>query len=56
MVTRIIFRQSKCLWALNHARKIRAVAVTAHNTKLAFPTYGLYGLETGAIANSQRRP
>ena len=44
MVIRIIFRQGKCLWALNHSRKIQAVAVATDNTKPASATYGLSGL------------
>jgi hypothetical protein len=35
--TRIIFRRSQCIWALNHSRKIPAVAVVSDNTKSHLP-------------------
>jgi hypothetical protein len=38
-VTRIIFRQSQGLWALEHSRKIPAVAMATDNTKPHLPLW-----------------
>jgi hypothetical protein len=54
-VTRIIFRQSQGLWALEHSRKIPAVAVATDNTKPHLPPMDCPDQKIGAIANSQRR-